>query len=190
MRRHAQESGPVFQQGRRMSAFCPPSPHKSARSIGALSCPVAIEHVSLAWRNYARCRRRLAAIVLDGAASALLMLTIGVGAGFPSRALSTQIDLAHQQIGSPPQNFEFWRAGQADLGHRKVVREASADNDVSIQQSGADRAARPSLVIYAPVLAVNARVRARFKLIDGSMPSAGIFPDETLRARRNHRWRA
>jgi hypothetical protein len=55
-----------------------------------------------------------------------------------------------------------------------VVCEAPADGGMSIQQSGADRAARPSLAIYAPISAINATVRARFKLIDGSTPSAGI----------------
>ncbi len=128
------------------------------------------------------------AVWLGRAMTASLMLMIGVGTSSPSSAQSSQIDLSHQEIGAPPQNFEFWRAGQADLGHWKVVRDASADGGLTIQQSGADRAARPSLAIYASVSAVNASIRARFKLIDGSMPSAGIAlrvtsPDDYYLAR-------
>jgi hypothetical protein len=136
------------------------------------------------------------------------MLVVGVGSAIAAGAKSLIIDLSHQPIGAPPQNFEFWRAGEADSRHWKVVRESSADGGMSIQESGADRAARafssevdtgsreenaskqearapfrfhrngkgsrPSLAIYALVSAANGKVRVRFKLIDGSKPSAGI----------------
>jgi hypothetical protein len=120
--------------------------------IGTLRCPVT--------------NARIATISL--------ILIVGVGSAIAASARSLTIDLSRQLVGQPPQNFEFWRAGEADPGHWKVVREASSDGGMSIQRSGADRTARPSLAIYAPVSAVNGKVRARFKLIDGSVPSAGI----------------
>jgi hypothetical protein len=104
-----------------------------------------------------------------------VLLVVGVGSAIASDVQSPIIDFSHQPIGAPPQNFEFWRAaGEADAEHWKVVREASADGGVSIQESGANRAADPSLAIYVPVSAVDGKVRVRFKLIDGSRPSAGI----------------
>jgi hypothetical protein len=99
-----------------MSAFRYLSSRKSAWPIGALSCPVVIDHVSLAGSKYVRRRRRLAAIALDRAARALLMLIVGVGPAIAASVQSPAIDLSRHQIGAPQQQFEFWRAGQADLG--------------------------------------------------------------------------
>jgi hypothetical protein len=106
---------------------------------------------------------------------AALMVTIGVFASPVSAITQSQtVDLSRQPVGSAPQDFEFWRAGEPDPNHWTIVREAATDNTVSLQQSGESRAAPPSLAIYKPLSAVNAKISARFKLIDGSMPSAGI----------------
>jgi hypothetical protein len=105
---------------------------------------------------------------------ALLLVIVGIGPAIAASASSLTIDLSRQEIGQPPRNFEFWRAGANDPRHWKVVREAPAESSMSIQQAGADCEARPSLAIYAPVSAINGKIRARFKLIGGSMPSAGI----------------
>jgi hypothetical protein len=152
MRRHAEESRPEFHQGRSMSAIYSVSSRDPRYPIGTLRCPVTIACIAII----------------------SLMLSVGAGSAIAASARSQTIDLSHQQVGQPPQNFEFWRTGEADPGHWRVVREASSDGGMSIQQSGADRAAQPSLAIYAPLSAVDGKVRARFKLIDGSMPSAGI----------------
>jgi hypothetical protein len=104
-------------------------------------------------------------------AALLWMLT---GDMVPANAQDRLIDLSRQQAGAPPQEFEFWRDRRVDFGHWAVVREAVTDKDTSIQRSGEDRDAQPSLAVYAPLSAINARVRLRFKLIDGSTPSAGI----------------
>jgi hypothetical protein len=106
---------------------------------------------------------------------AALMVTIGVFVSPVSAIAQSQtVDLSRQPIGSAPQDFEFWRAGEPDPNHWTIVREATTDHSVSIQQSGGSRAARPSLAIYKPLWAVNAKISAQFKLIDGSMPSAGL----------------
>src|SRR5215831_1752589 len=164
MRRHAKESRPVFHQGRSMSVIFPHSLPDSVWLISTVECPAATHRAPPA---RARCCRRFAGIVLDRALVTILILSFGVGVAIAAAAQSNSIDLSQQQIGSPPQNFEFWRAGEADRGHWKVVREATSAGSLSIQQSGADRAARPSLAVYDPVSAVNARVRARFKLVNG-----------------------
>jgi hypothetical protein len=114
------------------------------------------------------------AVMLGRAMTPSLMLVIGVGTGFPSSAQSSQIDLSHQAIGALPQGFEFWRAGRVDFGHWSVVREGVSVGGVAIQRSGADRTVQAALAVYTPLLTLNARVRTRFKLIDGSVPSAGI----------------
>ena len=153
-----------------MSVIFPHSLPESVWLIGTVECPAATRRAPSACVG---CCRRFAGTVLDRALVTMLVLSFGVGAAIAAAPQSLSIDLSHQQIGSPPPDFEFWRAGEADRGHWKVVREARAGS-LSIQQSGADRAARPSLAIYDPVSAVNAKVRARFKLLNGSMPSAGI----------------
>ena len=141
---------------------------------GASVCPAAIDRVPPDPRRCAERRRHFAGIAPGRALATLLILFCGIGTVIAAGAGSLSIDLSRQQIGAPPQDFEFWRAGVADAGHWKVVREASTDSGRSIEQSGADRAARSSLAIYARASVLNARVRARFNLIDGSMPSAGI----------------
>ena len=99
-----------------MSAFRYFSSRSSAWQIGALSCPVVIDHVSLAGSKYVRRRERLAAITLDRAALALLMSVVGVGQAIAASVQTPAIDLSREQIGAPPQHFEFWRAGPADPG--------------------------------------------------------------------------
>lgn len=103
------------------------------------------------------------------------MITIGIYASPASATEQSQaVDLSRQPIGSALQDFEFWRAGQPDTNHWTIVGEAKTENSLSIQQSGANREAQPSLAIYKPLWGMNARIRTQFKLIDGSMPSAGI----------------
>jgi len=130
-------------------------------------CPVI--RTRLAWHASAKAKRRWFVFV------AALIITIGV---YPSPksaiAQSQTVDLSLQPIGSALQDFEFWRAGEPDQNHWSIVREASKENSPSIQQSGANRAAGPTLAIYKPRWSVNGMIRAQFKLIDGSMPSAGI----------------
>jgi len=113
------------------------------------------------------------AVLLGRAMMPSLMLTMGVCIGFASSAQSSQIDLSNQEIGAPPQEFKFWRAGKVDFGHWAVVREG-ASGGVAIQASGTGRADEPLLAVYTRVLAIDARIKIRFKLIDGPMPSAGI----------------
>jgi hypothetical protein len=103
-----------------------------------------------------------------------LALIFGICMESISLAQSSAIDLSHQRIGTPPEQFTFWRAGQVDVGHWAVVDDPGSFGGTAIQRSDADRAAQAALAIYTPVSVLNARVRTHFKLIDGSTPSAGI----------------
>ena len=110
MRRHAKESRPVFHQGRSMSVIFPHSLSDSVWLIGTVECPAATHRANSAC---AGCYRRFAGIVLDRALVTILILSFGVGAAIAAAPQSLSIDLSHQQIGSPPPDFEFWRAGEA-----------------------------------------------------------------------------
>jgi hypothetical protein len=120
------------------------------------------------WRSSAEALYRSAAVTLMLAACAV------VAATDPADAQSQTIDLSRQPLGAPPQDFEFWRAGEADPGHWTVVREAASDDGPSVQRSDGNHDLRSSLAVCKTLSVVNAKVRVRFKLIDGSMPSAGI----------------
>ncbi|NOJ38064.1 hypothetical protein [Bradyrhizobium australiense] len=101
-------------------------------------------------------------------------LTVTIGLFASPISVSQTLDLSRKPVGSAPQGFEFWREGEPDPNHWATIRQATTDSSVSIQQSGADRAARTLLAIYRPLWAVNAKISVQFKLIDGSKPSAGI----------------
>ena len=118
------------------------------------------------WRCSAEAFHRSAAI-------ALMLAVCAVAVTDPAGAQSQTIDLSRQPLGVPPQDFEFWRSGEADLGHWTVVRDAT-DSSVAIQRSDGSRDLRSSLAVCKTLVAANAKMRARFKLIDGLMPSAGI----------------
>ena len=119
------------------------------------------------WRSSAKAFYRLAAI-------ALMLATCVVATTDPANAQSQTIHLSGQPIGAPPQDFGFWRAGKADPGHWTVERDGASESSVSVQRSGDNRDLHSSLAVCQTLSAVNAKIRVRFKLIDGSMPSAGI----------------
>jgi Domain of Unknown Function (DUF1080) len=103
-----------------------------------------------------------------------MMLAVVSLFGSAASARAEAIELTLQKPGVPPPNFEFWRADQVDFGHWSVVRDPTVHDGSAIQESTPDRSDRPSLAVYQLVSAANIRVRARFKLIDGKLPSAGI----------------
>ena len=106
--------------------------------------------------------------------TAAMMLAVVSMFGSAASARAEAIELTLQKPGAPPPNFEFWRADEVDIGHWSVVRDPTVHDGPAIQESTPDRSDRPSLAVYQLVSAANIRVRARFKLIDGKLPSAGI----------------
>ena len=76
------------------------------------------------WRTSAAPFHRFAAV-------ALMLVVCSVGASDPADAQSQAIDLSRQPLGAPPQDFEFWRAGEADPDHWALMRDAATDSNVS-----------------------------------------------------------
>jgi hypothetical protein len=101
----------------------------------------------------------------------VFVLTLGTATGFSSIAQGRPIDLSNLEIGGRPEQFAFWRSGQIDLGHWAIVGDAASP---AIQRSDKDRSVQAALAVYTPLSALNARMKTRFKLIDGSTPSAGV----------------
>jgi hypothetical protein len=110
-------------------------------------------------------------IVTAGLAACTLLwaATPGQTSGLPP------IDFVSNGIGVPPADFEFWRAGSGALGEWAVVRDASAAAGASIEQFSTDLTEdRFPLAVYKPISARDIAVSVRFKIVRGSMRSAGI----------------
>jgi hypothetical protein len=171
MRRHAQASRPVFREGRSTPAVKAPSSVASIRPTDRsgqlpLSDLPAIEPAG--WRFSATPWRFCVSAI------GVFVLTLGMATGLSSIAQGRPIDLSNLEIGGRPEQFAFWRSGQIDLGHWAIVGDAASPGGTAIQRSDTDGSVQAAFAVYAPLSALNATIRTRFKLIDGSMPSAGV----------------
>ena len=109
----------------------------------------------------------------------LLIGVIGLVACTAISALAEQtkikIDFVSNGIGVPPTDFEFWRTGDGDVGQWAVVRDTTAVAGASIEQFSMDKTEdRFPVAIYKPISAKNAEVSMHFKLVSGTMQSAGV----------------
>ena len=88
---------------------------------------------------------------------------------------TTKIDFAKNGIGTPPTDFDFGRTGEGELGQWTVVRDATAIDGVAIEHVSTDQHDdRFPLAIYRPLNAENVEVSVRFKIVSGTLQSAGI----------------
>jgi hypothetical protein len=88
---------------------------------------------------------------------------------------ATKIDFAKNGIGVPPADFEFARTGEGELGLWTVVRDETTDDGVAIEHVSTDQHDdRFPLAIYRPLNVENIEVSVRFKIISGTLQSAGI----------------
>jgi hypothetical protein len=72
-------------------------------------------------------------------------------------------------------DFEFLRTGEGEVGKWMVVSDATAVANVSIEHLSEDKTERRfSIAAYKPLSAKNLAVRARVKVIEGTMQSAGL----------------
>ena len=166
-----------------MSAIRPIPSVEFARLIHRSGQLAPADTVCLAAPPRSGRRRNVAARAVVCTTIALLTLTIGVSAGPVSFAQSRSTDPSRQEIGVPPQQFAFWRAGQADVAHWVVVGDSMGPGGTAIERSDTDRSVDNALAVYTAVSARDARIRTHFKLIAGSVPSAGLAlrvtgPDE------------
>jgi len=106
-------------------------------------------------------------------------MAIGVVAsmarGATAEDASTRVDIARNGVGNSPADFEFARTGDGDLGRWTVVRDPTAVEGVAIEHVSTDQHEdRFPLAIYQPRSLENGAVSVRFKIVSGTMLSAGV----------------
>lgn len=113
---------------------------------------------------------------LDHAFMAALICAVATSLATASpRAEAQSIDFVSNGIGVPPADFEFWRMGQGTMGDWAVVRDPSAIAGASIEQFSTDLTEdRFPVAVYKPTSAKDVKVSVRFKIVRGSIRSAGI----------------
>ena len=110
------------------------------------------------------------------AASIGLATAIACGISIvPAEASATKIEIAKNDIGAPPTDFEFRRTGEGDLGQWTVVADLTAVEGVAIEHVSTDQQDdRFPLAIYKPLSAENVELSIRLKIISGSSQTAGV----------------
>jgi hypothetical protein len=115
-----------------------------------------------------------------GRTIAIRMISVAILAASviaPARAVDagTGIDFGQNRIGLPPEEFDFAVTGAGPLGRWVVVRDATATCGVALEQSTDDFTEdRYRLAIYQPLTLKNLAASVHFKLIKGTMQTAGI----------------
>ena len=85
------------------------------------------------------------------------------------------VDTGKEDVGAPPVDFEFLRTGGGEPGQWTVVPDTTAVEGTAIEHVSVDpREDRYPLAIYAPLSPRDARISVRFKIIKGSMQTAGL----------------
>lgn len=116
--------------------------------------------------------RKLTRFAATVGIAALIACGIAAGAAEPT---TTQVNIAKNGIGVPPADFDFWRTGEGGPGKWAVVRDSTAAAGIAIEQFSMDQTEnRYPLAIYKPLSVKNVIVGARFKLVAGTMQTAGI----------------
>jgi hypothetical protein len=116
---------------------------------------------------------------LCGAPTVILISVIGLwlcaSTSVRSEQPKVKIDLLSNGIGVPPADFDIWRTGQGEVGQWVVVRDSTAVTGASIEQFSTDKTkGRFQLAIYKPISAKNIEISTRFKIVSGTMHSAGV----------------
>ena len=97
------------------------------------------------------------------------------GSRLPAQEAPIKVDIARNDLGMPPADFELARTGEGDLGQWTVVRDPTAIDGLAIEHLSTDQHDdRFPLAIYKPLNAENVEVSVRFKIISGTLQSAGI----------------
>ena len=116
-------------------------------------------------RNFARC-----------AAAVGIAASIASGGSIAAAEQpTTKIDITKDGIGAPPADFEFQRTGEGELGQWRVVRDPTVIGGAAIEHLSTDQHDdRFPLAIYQPLNVENVEVSVRFKIISGTLQTAGI----------------
>jgi hypothetical protein len=93
----------------------------------------------------------------------------------PAQIVTTRIDIAKTAIGTPPADFDFELTGEGEPGQWKVVSDPTTPTGRAIEHLSVDQHEdRFPLAIYKPLSLENVRLAVRFKIISGTMLSAGM----------------
>jgi hypothetical protein len=88
---------------------------------------------------------------------------------------TTNVQIAKKELGTPPDDFDFLLTGDGEPGRWTVVRDTTAVDGIAIEHVSTDQHEnRFPLAVYAPVSSRDFKVKVRFKIIKGTMQSAGI----------------
>jgi hypothetical protein len=91
-----------------------------------------------------------------------------------SQSAATVIAVARMEIGKAPTDFSFARTGNGGPSQWTVVADETANGDLVIEQSSADRTDyRFPLAIYQPLVAKNVDVSISFRPVAGRVDQAG-----------------
>jgi hypothetical protein len=111
-----------------------------------------------------------------------LAATIGIAVVVVSAATrgwsvgaTTKVDISKNEPGTPPADFQFLHTGEGDLGQWTVVRDTTAIDGAAIEHVSTDRHEnRFALAIYAPLASRDFKLSVRFKVLKGTMQTAGL----------------
>src|SRR6516164_7166876 len=88
---------------------------------------------------------------------------------------SPPVNFAKGSVGNPPADFGFAITGPGEPGRWTVVPDSTTDSRVSVEHVSRDvNEDRFRLAIYNSLSLKNVAVAVRFKILDGSMQTAGI----------------
>jgi hypothetical protein len=86
-----------------------------------------------------------------------------------------KVEITRNDLGMPPADFELARTGEGDLGQWTVVRDPTASEGIAIEHLSNDQHDdRFPLAIYKRLSAENVEVSVRFKIVSGTLQTAGI----------------
>jgi hypothetical protein len=87
----------------------------------------------------------------------------------------TIVDLAKGGMGAPPADFDLQQTGEGERGQWSVVADPTSEHGFAVAHVSTDlHEDRFSLAIYQPIATENAEVTVRFKIVSGTMLSAGL----------------
>jgi hypothetical protein len=93
----------------------------------------------------------------------------------PAQSVITRIDIGKSVIGTPPAEFDFRVTGEGDLGKWVIVNDPTAATGRAIEHVSIDQHEdRFPLAVYKPLSLENVRLTVRFKIVSGTMLTAGM----------------
>jgi hypothetical protein len=112
--------------------------------------------------------------VLIGACGALAFMGCAMLQS-PAQSVITRVDIGKSIIGTPPAEFDFRITGEGELGQWAVVDDPTAVVGRAIEHVSIDQHEdRFPLAVYQPLSLENVRLTVRFKIISGTMLTAGM----------------